>query len=137
MSAQTRMARRRPTVRDGLARDYGRAERHHGVLVPLVGRDTGEEVPHVVLYRCPDVLIVDDTDIVYEGWVTRERRIASLIGERPVFILRLGDADLQRTRATFRIEPFLGVQIAVGGPSAVVARQVFRVEPLDPTGCGR
>ncbi len=90
-----------------------------------------------VLDRRPDVLIVDDTNIVYEGWVTRERRIASLICERPVFILRLGDADLQPTRAAFRIEPFLGVQVAVGGPSAVVARQVFRVEPLDPTGCGR
>lgn len=90
-----------------------------------------------VLDRRPDVLIVDDTNIVYEGWVTRERRIASLICERPVFILRLGDADLQPTRAAFRIAPFLAVRVAVGGPSAVVARQVFRVEPLDPTGCGR
>ena len=29
--------------------------------------------------RRPDVLIVDDTNIVYEGWGTREARIASLI----------------------------------------------------------
>ena len=35
----------------------------------------------------PDVLVVDDTNIVYEGWGTREARIASLICERPVFML--------------------------------------------------
>ena len=48
-----------------------------------------------VLGRRPDVLIVDDTNIVYEGWGTRERRIASLICDRPVFILRLEDDDLE------------------------------------------
>lgn len=88
-----------------------------------------------VLDRRPDVLIVDDTNIVYEGWVSRERRIASLICERPVFILRLRDADLQPTRAAFRVLPFLAVRVAQGGPSAAVTRQVFRVEPRDPTRC--
>jgi Protein of unknown function (DUF2723) len=89
-----------------------------------------------VLDRRPDVLIVDDTNIVYDGWETRERRIASLICERPVFILRLGDADLQPTRAEFQVEPFLTVDVGAGGPSATLTRQVFRVEPQDPAACG-
>jgi hypothetical protein len=89
-----------------------------------------------VLDRRPDVLIVDDTNIVYEGWATRERRIASLICERPVFILRLDDTDLEPTRAAYRVLPFITVNVALGGPSAAVTRPVFRVEPLDPTTCG-
>ncbi len=89
-----------------------------------------------VLGRRPDVLIVDDTNIVYEGWGTRENRIAALICERPVFIVRLGDADLAPTRAAYRLEPFITVMVAQGGPSAAGSRQVFRVEPLDVAGCG-
>jgi hypothetical protein len=90
-----------------------------------------------VLGRRPDVLIVDDTNVVYEGWGSRERRIAALICERPVFIIRLKDPDMRATRVAFRFEPFLTVRVAQGGPSATVTRQVFRVEPHDPTGCGR
>ena len=41
----------------------------------------------------PDVLIVDDTNIVYEGWANREARIAALVCERPVFVLRLDERD--------------------------------------------
>jgi hypothetical protein len=89
-----------------------------------------------VLGRRPDVLIVDDTNIVYEGWVTRERRIAALICERPVFILRLKDVDLQATRAAYRVKPFITVSVAEGGPSATVTRDVYRVEPLDAALCG-
>jgi Protein of unknown function (DUF2723) len=89
-----------------------------------------------VLGRRPDLVIVDDTNIVYEGWGTRERRIAALICERPVFILRLRDSDLQPTRAQFRVEPFLAVDVAAGGPSAATSRQVFKVEPRDPAACG-
>lgn len=84
----------------------------------------------------PDVLIVDDTNIVYEQWVTRERRISSLICRRPVFILRLDDRDLAPTRQAFRLEPFMTVRVAAGGPSAAVDRPIFRVEPLDPAACG-
>jgi hypothetical protein len=83
----------------------------------------------------PDVLIVDDTNIVYEGWVTRDRRISSLICERPVFILMLEERDLASTRQAFRLEPFLTVRIAYGGPSAAVDRPIYRVEPLDPAAC--
>ncbi|MEP6638317.1 MAG: DUF2723 domain-containing protein [Chloroflexota bacterium] len=86
--------------------------------------------------RRPDTLIVDDTNIVYEQWGTRERRISSLICQRPVFILRLDDRDLRPTRQAFRLAPFLTVHVGAGGPSAGFDRQIFRVEPLDPAGCG-
>lgn len=84
----------------------------------------------------PDVLVVDDTNIVYDGWVTRERRISSLICERPVYILRLTDSDLAPTRKAFRLEPFLTVRVAGGGPSASVERTILRVLPLDAAVCG-
>jgi hypothetical protein len=88
-----------------------------------------------VLDRRPDILIVDDTNIVYEGWGSRENRIASLICERPVFILRLTDADLVPTQAAYRLEPFTTVKVALGGPSASVRRPIYRVHPLDPAAC--
>jgi len=89
----------------------------------------------LVLGLRPDVLVVDDTNIVYDGWGSRERRITALICERPVFILRLRDDDLQPTRAGFRVEPFIEVRVALGGPSAAVVRPVHRVEPRDPAAC--
>jgi hypothetical protein len=88
-----------------------------------------------VLGLRPDVLVVDDTNIVYDGWVTRERRIESLICERPVFMIRLRDSDLVPTAREFRVMPFLSVRVAFGGPSAVAERPVVRVEPLDPGAC--
>jgi hypothetical protein len=82
----------------------------------------------LVLGRRPDVLVVDDTNIVYEGWGSRERRIAALICERPVFILRLSDRDLVPTREAYGLSPFLRVRVAAGGPSAVIDRDIYRVE---------
>jgi hypothetical protein len=88
-----------------------------------------------VLGLRPDVLVVDDSNIVYEGWVTREKRIESLICTRPVFMIRLSDRDLVPTRTEFQVTPFLTVRVAFGGPSAVAVRQVVKVEPLDPSTC--
>jgi hypothetical protein len=90
-----------------------------------------------VLGLRPDVLVVDDTNIVYEGWGSREARIAALICDRPVFILRLNDRDLEQTRETYRLEPFLAVRVGYGGPVASVKREVYRVEPRDPGACPR
>jgi hypothetical protein len=88
-----------------------------------------------VLGLRPDVLVVDDTNIVYEGWGTRERRIEDLICDRPVFILRLSDRDLAPTAQEFTISPFIAVRVGFGGPSAAATRQVYRVEPHTGT-CG-
>jgi hypothetical protein len=53
-----------------------------------------------------------------------------------VFILRLDDRDLVPTRRAFQVEPFMTVRVAGGGPSAVVDRTIFRVQPRDPGVCG-
>jgi hypothetical protein len=90
----------------------------------------------LVLGRRPDILVVDDTNIVYEGWGSRERRIEALICERPVFILRLNEGDLLPTRELYVLEPAVTVDVALGGPSAAVDRTVYRVEPLDARTCG-
>ena len=85
--------------------------------------------------RRPDVLIVDDTNIVYEGWGTRENRIASLICERPVFMIRLDPRDYQPTLASYRLTRLIDVRVAIGGPTAAATSQVYRVEPRDPAAC--
>ena len=89
----------------------------------------------LVLGRRPDILVVDDTNIVYDEWGTRERRIASLICDRPVFALRIREGDLAATRADYRVEPVTTLFVALGGPSAAVTRNLFQVKPLDPGRC--
>ncbi len=91
----------------------------------------GQQVEHLR----PDVLVVDDTNIVYENWGTREARIASLICSRPVFILRLDPADLVPTRVDYQLVPFLPVTVAAGGPTAVAPVEIYQVHPLDPATC--
>lgn len=83
----------------------------------------------------PDLLVIDDTNIVYEGWGSREARIGSLICDRPVYILRLRDGDLDATRSMFRLRPAFEVVVAVGGPTASTVRPVLQVLPPDPTDC--
>jgi hypothetical protein len=83
----------------------------------------------------PDVLIVDDTNIVYEGWGTREARIASLICSRPVFILRLDPRDLEPTQADYELDPFLAVNVAAGGPTAAAGAEIYQVHPRDAGTC--
>ncbi len=85
--------------------------------------------------RRPDVLVVDDTNIVYEGWGTREARIASLICQRPVYILRLSERDLVPTRRDYSLTEVGSVPVSVGGPSASTVAPIYRVEPLDPSTC--
>ena len=59
----------------------------------------------LVLGERPDVLVVDDTNIVYEGWGTREARIASLICTRPVFILPVNAGDPRPDPQALRRDP--------------------------------
>jgi hypothetical protein len=85
--------------------------------------------------RRPDVLIVDDTNVVYEGWGTREARIAMLICTHPIFMIRINDADLIPTARLYRVDPFLTVPAALNGPTAEVKRWIYQVTPLDPGAC--
>ncbi len=100
--------------------------------------DTSTPLWHALFVegRRPDVLVVDDTNIVYDGWGTREARIASLICERPVYILRLSERDLVPTRQDYALTPVGTVPVSAGGPSASTTRPIYRVEPLDPSTCG-
>jgi hypothetical protein len=79
--------------------------------------------------RRPDVLIVDDSNIVYDGWGTREDAIAKLLCTRPVFILRPSDLALDPTRALFALRPFATVSIGAGGASSIVEGAVQEVLP--------
>ena len=85
--------------------------------------------------RRPDLLVVDDTNVVYEGWGTREARIASLICSHAIFMIRINDADLVPTSQLYKVEPFLPVPGALNGPTAEVKRWIYRVTPHDPGAC--
>ena len=85
--------------------------------------------------RRPDLLIVDDSNIVYENWATPERRIRSLICDRPVFLMRVGERDLAPIRQQYRLTPFLTVRVSALGPSAAVEQVIYRVEPILASTC--
>ena len=77
----------------------------------------------------PDVLVVDDSNIVYEGWGTREARIASLVCERPVFTLRPSAFELGPTRQRYAITEVARVPVGFGTPNATTEVPLYRVEP--------
>ena len=77
----------------------------------------------------PDLLIVDDTNIVYEGWGTRENRIDSVICDRPVYVMRPSESELAPTRAAYTLMREFTVFVGRGSPSASQNVQVYRVEP--------
>ncbi len=86
-----------------------------------------------VLGERPDVLIVDDTNIAYEGWGTREARIDSVICSRPVFILPVNAGILDPTRERFTVTEALTVRIGSLSPIAAFTLPVYRVEPRPGT----
>ena len=69
-------------------------------------------------------------------WGTREARIASLICQRPVYIVRPADVELIPTAARYRLEPILTVAVALGTPTAGETRRIYRVHARDPKACG-
>jgi hypothetical protein len=87
----------------------------------------------LVLGERPDVLVVDDTNIVYEGWGTHEARIDPLICSRPVFILPVRDSVLDPLRERFAVTEALRVRVGARGPTAEYTLPVYRVEPRPGT----
>lgn len=87
----------------------------------------------LVLGERPDVLVVDDTNVVYERWGSRDARIASLICERPVFILPVRESDLDTTRRTYVVTEAVRVRIGALGPTARFTLPVYRVAPRPGT----
>jgi transmembrane protein TMEM260 (protein O-mannosyltransferase) len=82
----------------------------------------------------PDVRVLDDSNIVYDGWETRERAIATFVCQRPVFVLRLDEADLASTRDAYVLLPFMDARVAIGGPTAIAHRTIYQV--ARPASCG-
>jgi hypothetical protein len=72
---------------------------------------------------------VDDTNVVYEGWGTRENRIAAVICSRPVYLLLIMDRDVDEARAQYDLVLDQTVKVGAGGPSGQWARPVYRVYP--------
>ena len=77
----------------------------------------------------PDVLIVDDTNIVYEGWGTREARIASLICTRPVYALRSSGQDLVTMQADYTTTEVGRFMVGALGPTAEYEIPLWLVQP--------
>ncbi len=78
--------------------------------------------------RRTDILVVDDSNIVYEGWGTREARVASLVCERPVFVLRQTERELVELRATYTLTPVARPRVSWGGPVGDTPITLYRVE---------
>jgi hypothetical protein len=78
--------------------------------------------------RRPDILVVDDSNIVYEGWGTREARVATLICERPVYILRQTERDLVELRKSYRLSPVARPVVSWGGPTGTTPITLYRIE---------
>ena len=79
------------------------------------------------------MLVVDDTNIVYDGWGTREARIASLVCSRPVFILPLKEADMTVIRERFSVTRALTVNVGALAPTAAFRVPVYRIDPKPGT----
>jgi hypothetical protein len=87
----------------------------------------------LVLGERPDVLVVDDTNIVYEAWVTREARIASLVCSRPVFNMPLKEPDMASIREHYIVTKALMVDVGALAPTAGYRVPVYRIEPKPGT----
>ena len=83
----------------------------------------------------PDVLVVDDTNIVYDFGGTREERMLQLVCQRPVYILRPSEVDLVPTRAEFTLKASFSALVGIGSPSGATPLTVYRVIAAADT-CG-
>jgi hypothetical protein len=79
--------------------------------------------------RRTDILVVDDSNIAYEGWGTREARVATLICERPVFVLRQAEKELVQMRATYNLTAVARPVVSWGGPTGTTPITLYQVAP--------
>jgi len=82
----------------------------------------------------PDVEIVDDTNLVYDGKGDQFAWIAANICERPIFIMRITAKDVQDVRDRYPLTLYTKVRSSALGPTAVLDQDVYRIEP--PASCG-
>jgi hypothetical protein len=73
----------------------------------------------------PDVKIIDDRNVLDEGYGTAQNAIDAFLGKRPVYLVRV-DYDLPDYRALYNLEPVAGIPAQPSGT-------VYRVLPLSGT----
>jgi hypothetical protein len=106
-----------------------------GAIVSYWDTSTPLWYAHYVEHVRPDALIVDDTNLAYDGWGTADRRIASLICQRPVLLIRIGAADLAPIEHVYHLSKVFDVRVGSLSPSAAVTQQVYRIERPGPPTC--
>ena len=79
--------------------------------------------------RRPDVLVVDDSNVVYEGWGTRRARADALACDRPLYVLRQSPAELAEFRDGYELTAVARPRVAWGGPTGDVPIPLYRLEP--------
>ncbi|MGD8682423.1 MAG: hypothetical protein PVG27_00625, partial [Chloroflexota bacterium] len=62
--------------------------------------------------RRPDVTIIDDRDVLDDGYGTVQAAVEAFLGERPVYIIRL-DRDLDALAQRYRLTRVGGIPAAV------------------------
>jgi hypothetical protein len=81
-----------------------------------------------------DITIIDDSNIVYDGWQTRENAVAAFICSRPVYAIRYDDnGELGAMRQLYSVTPVVQVFTAWGGPTATSDKTVWRIAPRPGT----
>ena len=79
--------------------------------------------------RRPDVLVVDDTNIVYEGWVTREARAADIGCTRPMYAILALEQDVAALRVANTLSIADEVMVGGLGPTAKYRVALWKVVP--------
>jgi hypothetical protein len=82
--------------------------------------------------RRPDVLVVDDSNVVYEGWGTRRARVDALACERPVYVLRQRREQLDELRDGYELTEVARPRVSWGGPVGNVPIPLYRADPRVP-----
>jgi hypothetical protein len=82
------------------------------------------------------VLVVDDSNVVYEGWASRRARIDALACERPVYVLRPRVAQLTELQDGYRLTIAARVRVAGAGPVGNVPLNLYRADPRAPCPAG-
>ena len=81
-------------------------------------------------HRRPDVTVVDDTNIVYEGWGTREARVAAFGCTRPMYAIFVSDHDAASMRgAGNRLTQVDTVVVGALGWSGRFTLPLWQIQP--------
>jgi len=87
---------------------------------------------HHIENRRPDITILDDTNMAYDGWGGLEGAAVTLSRSRPVYVYRMFDQEVDRLRRAFSLHPVATIRGAYGRTSADYDRPLYRLVPLAP-----